>query len=372
MGQTPFRELYEASPDAVIVVDQNGQISFVNTRVGDMLGYPPEELIGESPNILVPDRFRSGHAAHIFRFLTDPSPRMMGEGLELSARRRDGSEFVAEISLSPYRAPSGMVVIAAIRDATAKDLQRSVLETENTDLHDLLGRARNDISRLIAKAGEDAVEHESFSELQRLLLTESHHRMKNLLATVSAITSQSLRNADTLEQARLAIDGRLSALSRAQDLLRDANDVGAQLTDIIHGAIEPFESRDRPRFSVQETSVAVGPAAILPLTMSLNELCTNAVKYGGLSNASGRIDITSGLDETRQLFTLGWIESGGPAVREPTRRGFGTRLLGGLASQLHGDVRLSYRQTGFVCELTMPLALLGALPVPMTSAPGRP
>ena len=254
------------------------------------------------------------------------------------------------------------MVVAAIRDVTVKDLQRSALELENIDLHASLGQARNDISRLLAKAGANALKQESVSELQGLLLKESHHRIKNLLAMVSAITSQSLRSADTIEHGRLAIESRLSALSRAQDLLLKANETGAKLDDIIHTAIEPFDSLECPRFSVQDMPIEVGPAAILPLTMSLNELCTNAVKYGGLSNATGRIDIRSGLDEAKQLFTLGWTESGGPAVEEPTRRGFGSRLLGGLAAQLHGDVRLSYPVSGFVCELMIPLPLLRALP----------
>ena len=362
MSQTPLLELYESSPDAVIVVDRRGRIRFANSRVAEMLGYTPGELVGESPDILVPERFKYAYADHTDRFMNDPSPRMIGAGSELFARRKDGSEFAAEISLSPYSAPSGMVVIAAIREVTAKDLQRSVLESENIDLHELLGQARNDISRLLAKAGADAVRQESLSEIQGLLLKESHHRIKNLLAMVTAITSQSLRSAGSLDEGRLAIEGRLAALSRAQDLLLKANDLGAPLVDIIHSAIEPFDSRDGSRFSVQDMPLEVGPTAILPLTMSLNELCTNAVKYGGLSNATGRIDIRSGLDEARQLFTLGWIESGGPTVQEPTRRGFGSRLLGGLAAQLHGDVRLSYPASGFVCELMIPLPLLRALP----------
>ena len=133
--------------------------------------------------------------------------------------------------------------------------------------------------------------------MQRLLLEELHHRVKNTLATVLAITSQSLRTADTLEQGRMAVESRLMALGRAHDLLLEANWSSAKLTDVIQAAIEPFDGREVRRFAVQETPVEIGAGAVLPLTMSLNELCTNAVKYGALSNSTGRVEIASSIDE---------------------------------------------------------------------------
>jgi PAS domain S-box-containing protein len=360
VSETPFGEFYEASPDAVVVVDQTGRINFANSRVEAMLGYLPNELLGKSHSVLMPERHRDLHSGHMDRFMNDPSPRMMGAGLELAALRKDGSEFLIEISLSPYHAPDGLVVIAAMRDITAKGLKNDGLESENSGLRDLLGRARNDVARLLAQAGIDATEHETATRLQHLLLEELHHRVKNMLATVMAITSQSLRTAETVEQGRSAIESRLTAMGRAQDLLLRANESGAHLIDVVSAAIESFDSGDVQRFVVQDTLIEIGPGAILPLTLSLNELCTNAVKYGALSNTTGRIDITSTADEETQLFTLRWTETGGPAVQEPTRHGFGTRLLGTLAAQLHGEVRLRYEPRGVDYQLNIPLALLRA------------
>lgn len=361
MSGTPFREFYEASPDAVVVVDQTGHITFANGRVEAMLGYLPNELIGKPHRVLMPERYRALHAGHMAGYITNPSSRMMGAGLELVALRKDGSEFLVEISLSPYLAPGGLIVIAAMRDITAMDLKKDALGSENSDLRDLLGQARNDVARLLAQAGIDATEHETATRLQRLLLEEVHHRMKNMLATVMSITSQSLRTAETPEQGRAAIASRLVAMGRAQDLLLRVNESGAQLIDVFSAAIEPFDSGDVRRFVIQDTLIEIGPGAVLPLTLSLNELCTNAVKYGALSNTTGRIDITSTVDEETQLFTLRWIETGGPAVQEPTRHSFGTRLLGALATQVHGEVRLRYEPGGVVYQLNVPLALLGAL-----------
>jgi two-component sensor histidine kinase len=239
-----------------------------------------------------------------------------------------------------------------------KSLKEEVLELENAGLRDLLSQARIDATRLLAQAGIDAAESEAAKRLQHLLLEELHHRAKNTLTTIIAITSQSLQTAETLEQGRWAVESRLVALGRAHDLLLEADWASAKLSEVIRAAIEPFESRDSPRFVVQQTPIEVGPAAVLPLTMSLNELCTNAVKYGALSNATGRIEITSTIEERPQQFRLTWIEKGGPTVRQPTKRSFGTRLIGGLAKQLQGRFRLRYEPTGLVYELDVPLAAL--------------
>ncbi|MET0721660.1 MAG: sensor histidine kinase [Tardiphaga sp.] len=240
-----------------------------------------------------------------------------------------------------------------------KSRNDDALETENAGLRELLSQAEIDAARLLAKAGIDASENEAAKRLQRLLLEELHHRVKNTLATVIAITSQSLRTADSLEQGRLAVESRLVALGRAHDLLLQANWSSAKLADVIHAAIEPFDGgQDARRFVVQEIPVEIGAGAVLPLTMSLNELCTNAVKYGALSNTTGRIEITSRVDEKAERFRLTWTESGGPAIQQPTRQGFGTRLIGRLADQVQGNARLKYEPTGLVYELDMPLVNL--------------
>lgn len=356
-----FREFSEASPDAIVIIDRTGHILFANSRVEPLLGYPPQELVGKPHAVMMPALYRDTHAAHIVRFMSNPTPRMMGAGLELVASRKDGSEFKTEISLSPYQTPDGLVVIAAMRDREALHPSKSELESEIDTLKDTLGQARHDSARLLEQAGIEASEHETTQRLQRLLIEELHHRMKNMLATVIGITSQTLRTVETLEQGRLAISSRLVAMGRAQDLLLRASDTGAELADVIRAAIEPFNCPEGGRFVVQNTQIEIGPGAILPLTMSLNELCTNAVKYGALSNATGRVNITSIADETNQLFSLAWTEAGGPMVQEPTRTSFGTLLLGALATQLHGEVRVRYEPEGIVYQLDIPLALLRTL-----------
>jgi two-component sensor histidine kinase len=242
--------------------------------------------------------------------------------------------------------------------ADSKSFKETALEAENAGLRDLLMQAGVDAARILKQAGIDATENEVAKRLQHLLLEELHHRVKNTLATVVAITSQSLRNAASLDEGRMAVESRLVALGRAHDLLLEAHFANAKVADVIRFAIKPFESRDTPRFAVQDTPLEIGPNAVLPITLSLNELCTNAVKYGALSNGAGRIAIALAVDETNLKLT--WTETGGPAVHEPKRRSFGTRLIGRLAEQLHGDARLKYESAGLVYELDVPVSALRA------------
>jgi two-component sensor histidine kinase len=236
-----------------------------------------------------------------------------------------------------------------------KSLKEDALEAEVAGLRALLAQAGIDAARLLAQAGIDATENEVAKRLQRLLLEELHHRVKNTLATVIGITSQSLRTADSLEDGRMAVESRLVALGRAHDLLLQANWASAKLTDVIHAAIHPFDNHEVRRFMVRETPIEVVAGAVLPLTMSLNELCTNAVKYGALSNAAGCVAITATADDEVQRLKLIWAETGGPPVRKPAQQSFGTRLISRLADQLHGDVQLRYDPAGFVYELDAPL-----------------
>jgi two-component sensor histidine kinase len=244
----------------------------------------------------------------------------------------------------------------------AKDFttpKEDALEAENTGLRQMLAQAGIDASQMLAKAGIDATEQEAAAHLQRLLLEELHHRVKNTLATVMVITSQSLKNATSMEQGREAIAHRLIALGRAHDLLLQTSWTSASLSAVVRAAIDPFDTPGAERFIVQGAEIDVGPAAVLSLALALNELCTNAVKFGALSNAEGHVEITSVLDEKAQRFKLIWAEKGGPAVKEPPKHGFGTQLIErSLARLLHGDARLRFEPSGVICEFDFPLASL--------------
>lgn len=181
-------------------------------------------------------------------------------------------------------------------------------------------------TRLIG-AHLDVTERKEAEARQALLMQELAHRVKNSLAMVQAIASQTLRNAASLDEARETFGARLAALSRAHDLLVGGDWANASLARIVESVIgiqgEP------ERFATSGPEVALGPKAALGLTLILHELATNAVKYGALSTAAGRVTLGWRIHEIEgeTQFRLRWQESGGPPVQPPTRRGFGSRLI---------------------------------------------
>ncbi len=235
------------------------------------------------------------------------------------------------------------------------------LAAENVSLRLLLAQAEINAQEFLDQAGIDAREREASDRLQKLILEELHHRIKNTLATVSAIASQSLRNLPGAEHAQHAIEGRLLALGRAHDLLLQARWTSADLGKIVRGATEAFDNPDVPKFTIAGPDVRMTSGAVIAIAMTLNELCTNTTKFGALSVPAGRVDIAWTLDPRMQRLHLKWTENNGPAVRAPDKRSFGTRLIETLGRQLKGEVRLTYEPTGFVYALDVPLASLASI-----------
>ena len=115
-----FRVLLEFAPDAIVIIDHAGMITLVNRQTEELFGYPREELIGGSVEVLLPEQLRDAHICHRADYLADPGVRPMGAGLELRGRRRDGTEFPVEVSLSPLETDAGSMVSAAVRDITER------------------------------------------------------------------------------------------------------------------------------------------------------------------------------------------------------------------------------------------------------------
>jgi two-component sensor histidine kinase len=232
------------------------------------------------------------------------------------------------------------------------------LKAENVGLRMLLEQASIDAQALLAQAGIDAEQRETADKLQKLIVEELHHRIKNTLATVSAIASQSLRTAIDLEHGQQAIESRLLALGRAHDLLLQARWSSASLAHIVQGATEPYDSKGEGRISIQGADLRIVSGAVIALAMTLNELCTNTTKFGALSVPGGHVEIAWTIDPNNARLHLTWTEKGGPAVRPPTRQSFGTRLIETLGKQLHGTVEITYDSKGFIYALDVPLSSL--------------
>ena len=194
---------------------------------------------------------------------------------------------------------------------------QEVLAAENVSLRLLLTQAKLSAETLLAQAGIDAKEREASDKLQKLILEELHHRIKNTLATVGAIVSQSLRGLPGAGHAQHAIEGRLLALGRAHDLLLQARWSSANLGTIVRSATEAFDNPDEPKFSISGPDIRMTSGAVIAIAMTLNELCTNTTKFGALSVPQGRVDIKWTLDQQAQRLHLTWTETNGAAVRRP-------------------------------------------------------
>lgn len=234
---------------------------------------------------------------------------------------------------------------------------QDALTTENDSLKLALEQAGINAKALLVQAGIEAEERDAADKLQNLIHAELHHRIKNMLATVGAITDQSLRTATSMAHARSAIDGRFAALARAHDLLTRTSWENATIDSAVRSAIEPFD-QGGGRFLISGEDLRVSSSSVIAFAMTLNELCTNTTKFGALSIPGGHVDLSWRVMDGRVV--LEWIESGGPPVTEPTRKGFGTRMITALGQQLKGDVELDYSATGFTYRLDVPVVALGA------------
>jgi len=199
---------------------------------------------------------------------------------------------------------------------------------------------------------EQRLRAESEARRHALLADELHHRIKNTLATVQAIASQTLGHGQVDETVRQAFDQRLAALGRAHDLLATTAIGRMSLRDLVAAAIAPFDDGSRFHISGPDAFLAARPA--IALSLGLHELATNAIKYGALSVQEGRVSIGWSIEDGQ--LTLNWTESAGPPVRPPAARGFGTRLLErSLPSELGGTVAIDYPEAGVCCQMRTPL-----------------
>jgi PAS domain S-box-containing protein len=198
-------------------------------------------------------------------------------------------------------------------------------------------------------------ERERGQQRQLLLIHELNHRVKNILAIVQAIAAQTLSHAATPEAARLALDQRLQALARAHDVLTRESWNGAELTDIVAGAVAPHEARPGLRVRASGPQVRLEPKTAVTLAMVMHELATNAVKYGALSTDQGWVNLDWTADPVPGGATLrlNWIEHGGPPVEPPQRKGFGTRLITHSLAAERGSAELIFAPEGLICRMTL-------------------
>ncbi|HEX2553347.1 MAG TPA: PAS domain S-box protein [Microvirga sp.] len=316
-SQEQFAAMFNQASVGLAEGDLKGRLIRANSRFCAIAGRPLEELLSlRVQDVTHPDDIPR-HVA-LFRRSVET-----GEPFEIEKR---------------YIRPTGEIVW---------------VHSSLTIVRDASGRRRTVLAAVL-----DITERKRLEEHRTLLINELNHRVKNTLATVQSIASQTLRNALSPHQARDDLEGRLIALSRAHDVLTRESWEGANLDEIIAGAVEPYRHRGESRFRIKGPEARLQPRTALAIAMALQELVTNAVKYGALSNEAGEVRITWSVDRSQApaRLLLRWQEMRGPPVQPPSRRGFGSRLIErSLAQDLGGAVRIDFAPTGVVCTLDAPL-----------------
>lgn len=201
--------------------------------------------------------------------------------------------------------------------------------------------------------GMDRTESVRAAQRQRLLIDELNHRVKNTLATVQSIASQTLRSSNDVAEARQAFEARIIALSKAHTMLSDRHWHDTEIGHLICQELSAFES-EQVRYG--GPVLMVNAKATVALALVLHELAANAAKHGALSAPEGTL-VVNWLEGDGDSLVLEWVERGGPPAQEPARRGFGSRLLRTVVTgEMRGELDLRYEPEGLSARLTIPLS----------------
>jgi PAS domain S-box-containing protein len=312
-----LRAVLEALPTAIYTTDAAGRITYYNEAAAHLWGCRPE--LGKSE-----------WCGSWKIFTTDGVPM-------------PHAECPMAVALKEARPVRGAEAVAQRPDGTFVPFRPFP-----TPLFDEDGRLTGAVNMLIdITAEKDAIAR------QQLLINELNHRVKNTLATVQSIASQTLRHTPSSEDFQTSFTSRLVALSRAHDLLTAENWEGARLRDVLAHELAPHGGA-LDRIEMDGPDVELGPRTALSLAMAFHELATNAAKYGALSNNDGRLSVVWSEEGRRLVLT--WTETGGPKVEPPSRRGFGSRLIErSITHELRGELSVDYAPQGLRCRLSAPL-----------------
>lgn len=196
----------------------------------------------------------------------------------------------------------------------------------------------------------DVTKRRDIEERQRLLMRETDHRMKNMLAMVSAICSRTIATSNDLIDFRERFGHRLESLAAVQTLITDSATTNVRLSDLIQGEFLPYVSLGSSRIQVSGADVSIKRDAAISLGLVIHELVTNAVKYGALSVPEGNISI--GVERSSREVCIQWIERGGPSVQKPQHKGFGQTVIArGLGVHAARPTQLDYAPSGVRCTM---------------------
>jgi PAS domain S-box-containing protein len=303
-----------SSDDAIVTKTLEGVVTSWNEGAARIFGYEAEEMIGQSILRVIPKHLHPEEHDILARLRRGEHIRHY----ETVRVAKDGRQIDISVTISPLRDSSGKTVGAS-------------------------------------KVARDITERKQADKLQRLLMDELNHRVKNTLATIQAIASQSLRRSKSPGDFVSSFSGRVQSLARAHDLLTQTKLQGAEIKELVHEQVV-YGGTDDSRISFSGPSLMLDAQAAVHLALVLHELATNARKYGALSTPNGHLAVNWELQTNggRKLI-LDWKESGGPTVTAPKERGFGSTLIEKTLQSHGGEVSISYAANGVSSRISMPL-----------------
>jgi PAS domain S-box-containing protein len=317
VSEERYRSIVATALDAIVVIDEAGRIQSINPASEGLLGYTPAEVIGKNVSVLMPEPYRSGHDGYIAAYFKTGKAKIIGIGREVEAQRKDGSCFPAELAVTEWYSGG----------------QRYFTGT----LHDLTERKR-------------------FEEQIHLLMREVNHRAKNLLTLVYSVARRTA--AATPGDFIQSFGERIQALAAGQDLLVKSDWQGVDLGELVRSQLAHFKDLIGTRIALKGSPLVVSARAAQTIGMALHELATNAGKYGALSTADGRVEISwslGGGGGSGDGFAMDWRERGGPPVAPPDRQGFGSTVISRVVIEsLDANVELSYPAAGLVWRIECP------------------
>jgi PAS domain S-box-containing protein len=302
-----------SSDDAIVGKTLDGCVTSWNAGATRIFGYEPKEMIGQSIIKIIPPELRQEEDEILAKL-------KRGEHIahyETVRLAKDGRRLNISLSVSPVLDKTGRIIGAS-------------------------------------KIARDVTEKKRVEAIQRVLIEELNHRVKNTLAMTQAIASQSLRHARSASDFVESFTGRVQALAKAHSLLTDRKLEGAELTELVREQVTLGVADERVICSGPMVILGAQPA--IHLALVLHELATNARKYGGLSVPQGRLSVKWEVHSSgSRTLLLDWTESGGPQVSAPLTAGFGTTLIERTLQTHGGEATVRYGVTGVTCKLRLPL-----------------
>jgi PAS domain S-box-containing protein len=344
-----FRAAVESAPTAIVMVDRHGTIVLVNQETERLFGYQRDELVGMCVDVLVPPRVRAGHPGHRGDFTTSPSRRRMGEGRDLYALRKDGTEFPVEIGLSPLYTEDGIFVLSAVVDLTERKRLEEALRRINQTLE----------QRVSERTGQlEASLHE-----KETLLREIHHRVKNNLAVISSLfylQSADARDDHTAGLLQEAQD-RVRSMALVHERLYQSGDLAAvnlrdYLRELLAYLTQTYRSlAEHVTVHTDVAAIVVEVDTAIPCGLILNELVTNSLKHGFPDGRQGEIRVGLRHDDGCYVFSVTDTGVGIPIDFDlRSIKTLGLRLVTSLAKQLDARFELQRGTTGTLAHLSVP------------------